>query len=106
MTYADFRNTWVSKRYPETLNVITNGNIRCTTINYEKRGSRWHETSREEKTVDGIYYINTVDAIPFFRGIGGRETVRMSYTTAGYIPVFISSISPNATMKTTREFSF
>lgn len=106
MTYADFRNTWVAKRYPETVNVLTNGNIRCVTINYEKRGSRWYESSREEKAVDGTYYINTVDAVPFFRNLGGKETVRMSYTTAGYIPVFISSISPNATMKTTREFVF
>lgn len=109
MTYSEFRNTykWTLKKYPDTYGLFNNGNtIRCVIINYDKSGSRWRETSRKEKTVDWEYYMNTVDATPFFRNLGGRETVRMSYTTAGYLPVFISSISPYATMKTTREFIF
>ena len=109
MTYSEFRNTykWTLKKYPDTYGLFNNGNtICCVTINYEKIGSRWRETSHEKKTVDWQYYMNTVDAIPFFRDLGGKEAVRMSYTTAGYIPVFISSISPDATMKITREFSF
>ena len=45
-----------------------------------------------------------ISSIPFFRDLGGSERVTKGYTVAGYIPVELSSISPNRETKIVRSF--
>ena len=77
-----------------------------TTTKYYKIGSKWHEKTEEKtvETVPGNYYMNIIDAIPFFRNLGGSERVQMGYTLAGYIPTYLSSISPDGKEKVLRKF--
>ena len=77
-----------------------------TTTKYYKVGSKWHEKTDEKtvETVPGNYYMNMIDAIPFFRNLGGSERVQMGYTLAGYIPTQLSSISPDGKEKILRKF--
>lgn len=77
-----------------------------TTTKYYKIGSKWHEKTDEKtvETVPGNYYMNMIDAIPFFRNLGGSERVQMGYTLAGYIPTQLSSISPDGKEKVLRKF--
>jgi hypothetical protein len=77
-----------------------------TTTKYYKVGSKWHEKTEEKtvETVPGNYYMNIIDAIPFFRNLGGSERVQMGYTLAGYIPTQLSSISPDGKEKVLRKF--
>lgn len=108
MNWKEFKQTykWTLRHYPSTETFFgSKWAIDITTQRYEKKGSRWILTGEEcEKAKDGIFYMNCVDAIPFFRKCSGRETVVMGYTKAGYIPVEIRSISPDGTEKVVRKF--
>ncbi len=109
MTYIEFNETysWISKKYPYTSSFCSKMDDKVgtvTTIRYEKHGSRWVEKERKTEELTGRFYCNCVDAVPFFRNIGGYERVGMGYTFMGYIPVEITSISPDKTMKTVRRF--
>lgn len=109
MPYIEFRKKFhrTLKRYP---------GMECTynphyayeviTTKYYKIGSKWHEKTEEKtvETVPGNYYMNMIDAIPFFRNLGGSERVQMGYTLAGYIPTQLSSISPDGKEKILRKF--
>ena len=109
MPYIEFRKKFhrTLKRYP---------GMECAynpyyayeviTTKYYKIGSKWHEKTEERtvETVPGNYYMNIIDAIPFFRNLGGSERVQMGYTLAGYIPTQLSSISPDGTEKIVRKF--
>lgn len=109
MTYTDFRKKFYStlKRYPG-MECTYNPHYayRIETTKYYKIGSKWHEKTDERtvETVPGHYYMNMIDAIPFFRNLGGSERVQMGYTLAGYIPVQLSSISPDGKEKILRKF--
>ncbi len=109
MPYIEFRKKFHStlKRYPG-MECTYNPRYayEVTTTKYYKVGSKWHEKA-EGKTVEivpGNYYMNMIDAIPFFRNLGGSERVQMGYTLAGYIPTQLSSISPDGTEKILRKF--
>lgn len=109
MTYLEFRTTykWMLKQYPGTSFAFNfPKEIRKVEKRYHKSGTRWVLESETAEMIDGTFYANCVDAVPFFRGIGGYEKVTMAYTRQGYIPVEINSISPDKTQKTVREFSF
>lgn len=109
MTYLEFRSTykWMLKQYPETSFAYNfPKEIREVKKQYRKSGSRWVLESETAEMIDGTFYANCVDAVPFFRWIGGHERVTMAYTRQGYIPVEISSISPDKTQKTVREYHF
>jgi hypothetical protein len=93
-----------SDMYRENMNAETIGSV--VIRNYEKRGSRWSEIDSMTEEVTPAYYCNTVDAVPFFRNLGGSERVTMNYTKRGYIPVEISSISPDRQKKSVRRFYF
>ena len=111
MTYAEFRKQypWMTKEYPKTtvfcplLEQIVGEE---TKIRYEKDGRYWRETGTGTEKITGEYYCNALDAVPFFRNLGGSETVKMGYTFRGYIPVKISSISPDGTQKIVRRYEF
>lgn len=112
--YADLPYTEFRKKFHHTLKRYPG--IECTynphyayevtTTKYYKIGGKWHEKTEEKtvETVPGNYYMNMIDAIPFFRNLGGSERVQMGYTLAGYIPTQLSSISPDGKEKVIRKF--
>ena len=109
MPYIEFRKKFhhTLKRYPG-MECAYNPHYayEVTTTKYYKVGSKWHERTEEKtvETVPGNYYMNMIDAIPFFRNLGGSERVQMGYTLAGYIPTQLSSISPDGKEKILRKF--
>ena len=64
------------------------------------------ETRNHSEMITEQGYDNIVDASPFFRRLGGSETVKKGYTTRGYRVVEIISKSPDRTKKTIRSFNF
>ena len=112
MTYKEFKDTyrWTLKNYPATDNLFYSGRlIRYQETRYERpaAGARWIETKRGAvQLVTPEFYMNGVDAVPFFRSLGGSETVETAPTYHGKLPVKITSVSPDGTRKTVREFFF
>lgn len=109
MTYIEFNETygWMVKKYPYTSSFCSKMDERVGTVKttrYRKHGKRWKETGTRTEELTGRFYCNCVDAVPFFRNIGGYERVSASYTYMGYIPVEITSISPDKTEKVVRKF--
>ena len=112
MNYAEFKTTyhWMLKRFPHTMNLYdyTNtalGKIKIT--NYEKHGKRFMKTEEKTEEFTGRFYCNGVDAIPFFKMLGGKESVARAWVHGfGDIPVKITSTSPDGTKRTVREFKF
>jgi hypothetical protein len=51
-------------------------------------------------------YNNYINSIPFFRRLGGSETVVRAYTCAGYKVYKLTSKSPDKQTKVIREFKF
>ena len=116
MTYDEFKKTykWMLTKYPNTAAMFPSDDTESEIIGtvthrkYNKVGNKWVEAEESFKITDEpitrYNYCNGVDAIPFFRGCGGKEIVQMGYTTKGYIPVKITSISPWGDTKTVREY--
>lgn len=71
-----------------------------------ENGKSWRKTEVETEMVTAEHYCNIVDAVPFFRNLGGKEIVSKGYTYYGYIPVQITSISPSRDAKVVYHFSF
>ena len=71
-----------------------------------RTGSRWTTESEEERRRPLTEYMNIIDAVPFFRNIGGTETVTTNYTRWGKIPTKIISTSPDKETRVIREFTF
>ena len=59
-----------------------------------------------EKEITEEYYNNYVDSAPFFRRLGGSETLTRGYTCQGYKVVKMVSKSPDRTEKVIRTFNF
>lgn len=59
-----------------------------------------------EKEISEEVYNNYITSAPFFRGLGGSETLTKGYTSAGYKVVKIVSKNPSKDVKTIREFNF
>lgn len=110
MTYSELYHNYktVLNAYPGIGNLCEIPGMigKCETIKYEKRGTRWTEISRNTEDMTSDYYLNCVTAIPFFRNLGGSERVEMGYCVRGYLPLQISSISPDETAKVKRIFKF
>ena len=111
MNYQDFRKTysWTLKHYPGTYELFTgdfkNDYIGKLTIKqYEKTGKRWALVDESREDITPYFYFNCVDAIPFFRNLGGYEKVYCGYCVRGYVPLEIVSISPDKQHKTVRTF--
>ena len=47
-----------------------------------------------------------VDSCSFFRRLGGTETITRSYTSKGYLPVRLTSKSPDRKYRTIRTFEY
>jgi hypothetical protein len=79
-----------------------------TTARFElKYGTKnsWKFIDMDVTEIEREEYDNIVHASPFFRRLGGSETIVKGYTCAGYLPVRITSKSPDRTLKTVRTFS-
>lgn len=81
-------------------------NIVMTITNKEKQNNKWKTINVEKKVITLEFYLNCVDAIPFFRSLGGKESVKLNYTRWGKIPIEIKSTSPDGLQRTIREFRF
>lgn len=110
MLYTEFKDTYKysCKRWPDVTNAYENERFAplCVTTHQEKAGSKWETIDKTTETVNGIYYMNVIDAVSFFRNIGGTETVQKNYTRWGLIPTRIISTNPDKDKRTIREFIF
>lgn len=84
--------------------------IKMVTEEYSRTesGKSWRKKpdTVSAKNITREQYNNVVDATPFFRRLGGVETVTKAYTCIGYVPIQISSINPSKTVKIIRRFEF
>ena len=84
--------------------------ITLTEIRYEKTvsGKSWKKNPISEEVTEIKFenYFNYISSVEFFKNIGGYERVEKAYTTIGYIPIQITSISPNKDTKVVRKFKF
>ena len=84
-------------------------NITLKVERYElKAGTKgiWTLTETEEAhPITEEQHNNIIEAAPFFRNLGGSETLQKSYTSAGNVVTKIISKSPDRTQKTVRTFT-
>lgn len=108
MTYEEMKANYkfTLKNYPTVSAVFENKNIICTTTREMKNGSRWTVENTTTETIDGEYYVNCLESIPFFKALGGKEKAIKSYTKFGCIPIRLISTSPDGIERTIREFTF
>ena len=82
--------------------------ITLTTEKYERTssGKSWKKNPVEtnKSIINSENFKNIISSIPFFRNLGGSERVTKGYTIIGYIPVELSSISPEKKTKIVRKF--
>ena len=82
--------------------------ITLTTERYERTssGKSWKKNPVEsnKSIINSENFKNIISSIPFFRNLGGSERVTKGYTIAGYIPVELTSISPDKETKIVRKF--
>lgn len=109
MLYSEFKSTYpyATRTWPETGNLFDRPiEIIVTKAYFDKVGTRWAESERTTERVDVTHYMNIVDAVPFFRNIGGHERVTRNYTKYGFLPVHINSVSPDRMRKVVYDFDF
>lgn len=111
ITYSQFQKDykWALKKYPNTYRFYDRFDIECgtlETVDYVKRGSKWVEINSETKPFTGKWYMNSIDATPFFKNLGGTERVEYCSTRYGIIPCKIISISPDRQERTIRTYTF
>ena len=91
-----------------TLRGLENYKITLITKKYERTssGKSWKKNPVEtdEEVISPKKFELIISSIPFFKNLGGSERVTKGYTVAGYIPVELSSISPERKTKIVRSF--
>ena len=82
--------------------------ITLITERYERTssGKSWKKNPFEtnEEVITPKKFELIISSIPVFRDLGGSERVTKGYTMAGYIPVKLTSISPEKKFKIVRSF--
>lgn len=113
MTYTEFKNAYkyAISKWPDVLtlfNYAGSDEIKIYKTEYVRRGSRWVEISSTEETApdSSIFYMNVIEGIPFFHGLGGSDRAYTKYTRFGKIPYEVHSISPDRTKKIKWTFKF
>lgn len=66
----------------------------------------WVTNQTEVREITEAQYNNTVDACPFFRRMGGSETLTREYTSWGYKVTKIISTRPDRNARSIFKFSF
>ena len=84
--------------------IPSNANFKMVKTSYNKKGSKWIEVEREEKTITKEYANNVVNAKEFFKALGGYERHLKSYTMYGYVITTVNRISPDRQQKSVYEF--
>ena len=91
-----------------TLRGLEQYKITLITNRYERTssGKSWKKNPVEinKSIINSENLKNIISSIPFFRNLGGSERVTKGYTIAGFIPVELSSISPDKETKIVRKF--
>ncbi len=107
-SYKELKETysWSFKKYPDVSSVIGYNNIGFEQTNYTKQDSKWVEGEKESNNVDWEFYLNTIDAVPMFKNMGGKEKLDVKYTKVGKVPFQVTSINPDGTEKIVRTFNF
>ena len=107
ISYLEFkgRYEWALKKYPGTYGLFNFGGIVERQSRFCKVGKKWVLKEEKLEIVSAEFYMNVIESIPFFRRLGS-ERVSMGYTYVGYVPVEISSISPDGTEKIVRKYKF
>ncbi len=83
--------------------------IKLTKKEYQiKEGTKsvWVEVDSRVSQINETEYNNIIDSRPFFRRLGGSETLQRGYTCAGYKVTRLISKSPDRTVKVIRTFKF
>lgn len=83
--------------------------ITMTKVNQElKAGTKtvFKTVKTTTNVIDEKTFNNIVESAPFFRRLGGSESVTRGYTSQGYKVIKIVSKSPCKTEKTIRTFDF
>ena len=83
--------------------------IKLTKKEYQiKEGTKsvWVEVDSRVSQINETEYNNIIDSCPFFRRLGGSETLQREYTCAGYKVTRLISKSPDRTVKVIRTFKF
>lgn len=111
MNYKEFKTTYkrTLKKYynlDKIFDLLDKKVIQETETHYTKSGTKWIETETKTATINGLYYMNVIDSIWFFRGLGGSEIIKKSYTKYGLLPTCINSINPSHDKKTVRFYNF
>lgn len=108
MTYAEFKKTYsyALKHYPSISSIELDAPVTVTVTKQEKIGRRWVTSTEQTENFTGENYLNTVEAIPFFKNLGGSEKVSKAYTKYGLIPTEIVSTSSDKSERTIRKFLF
>ena len=73
---------------------------------YEKQGSKWVLTEKQNKVVNEEYVNNIITARKFFTGLGGYERQEKNYTKYGFRVIRVVGISPMKDKKVIYEFDF
>ena len=96
MNYTEFKKKYpfATKEYPDTMSLPFNSDKFIGSM-----------TKEETESITTQFYMNTLEAIPFFRNMGS-ERVYKGYTIMGYIPYKIISISPAKDERYIYEFCF
>lgn len=109
MSYAEFKKNYPysNKHYNIDSIFSFSGTITEEKTYYERNENRgrWIENGIETETISAEYYMNIIEATPFFKRCGS-EKVYKGYSLVGYIPLEIVSISPCKTEKIVRKFFF
>lgn len=108
MTYAEFKKTYAYalKHFPSVSSIELDAPVAVSVEKQEKIGGRWITSTEKVENFTGENYLNAVEAIPFFKNLGGSEKVSKAYTKYGLIPIEIVSTSPDKNERTIRKFSF
>lgn len=73
---------------------------------YKKTGKNWIIVGDETSQIDLKTVNNYETSLGFFRRLGGYERLECGYTCIGYLPVQLTSINPDKTIKIVRNFKY
>jgi hypothetical protein len=102
----------VFKKYPALSRMVSTGGesyytITETITRYEiGDNGKFKEVSNETSEIPIEYYMNVIDGVSFFRGLGGKETITKGYIHGMDIPVKVTSTSPDGRKKSVRTYNF
>jgi hypothetical protein len=80
--------------------------IVMTKENYTKDGKKWVMKNAETEQIFFDTVKTIANSVGFFRRLGGVERLEKNYTSMGYVPVKLTSINPDKTVKTIRKFKY